>query len=81
MSTNTAAPISRRLPPEPVQQLVDPSRVLQAAVELEVQLGHRPSGQSAGGARPQEPGGALESLERPLLRRVVTGNAHQNPGV
>ncbi len=82
MSTSTLrADQSLVLPPEPVQQLIDPSGVLQAPVELEVQFGHHPSGQSAGGARPEEPGGALESLQRSLLLRVVAGNAHQNPGV
>ena len=41
---------SLALPPDLLEQLVDPGRVLQAAIELEVELRHRPRRQRARGA-------------------------------
>ena len=49
---------------ELAQHLVDPRRVLQAAVELEVELGHDPRGQRLADPAAEEPRGALEPFER-----------------
>ena len=66
LSTSTAPISSGSSRSRPCEQLVDPRRVREAQVELEVQLGHRPGRERAGRARPEKAGGALQPFERPL---------------
>src|SRR5262245_41975771 len=78
-------PAARRsapfLPADRLQQLLDPRGMLHALVELEVQFRHGAGSERARGATAEEAGGALKSLERARLLRLVAGDVHADPGV